>query len=597
MRLRLSYSRLLGAAALLGLLVLAASCASMQPSAARFAAESLLSEDTVALCRIPDVEEACSKWKKTAAGQAWQAPEMDYYLSRQVLPAIETGLRHCGIADAKKILRMISGEAVLAIELPPASGSKKDLRVYAMMDFGENGARGRKAVQGIPAMAGVKSTDIRVHHHWLGSTLVLSSSETGLAQLLQRQKWHARWLGMGGKPGNRQTLKQAKIWGKMRGTMLRDGDAYVFADLSRIIPAATQLAKAEMERRKLNLQWLGADLFLKTLGVQSLQALAISVQMRDKAFYTKTAIAYQDEATGILAPYQDPKPLETPLLAPSDLESFSAMRIHPPVQMWSMLKKTLENDYPGLDKMASSMIEGKMKQVGLDMDSLLRIWGSEMAFLSDASSTRSAGFAILREIADEEALRRSVQNIEKLGNGSSRARSVDGQSYTEHRFARIPIPIYTSRFGKFLMISMKDDWIRAFAAKRGERFAPADSLLHTLEEPFEALGVDSVATARAYSNPVPGLIQVNGMLPLAIPIINMQLKRMEKAQIPLWAIGTIPPLLPFAQNAFPTVGRVSQSGSNLIIKESYSSFDPTLSPLVAMGVAISGHYLENQKAK
>jgi hypothetical protein len=120
----------------------------------------------------------------------------------------------------------------------------------------------------------------------------------------------------------------------------------------------------------------------------------------------------------------------------------------------------------------------------------------------------------------------------------------------------------------------------------------AESLLPALEEPFSRLPKKAVVTGRSFSDPGPGLVQMNSALPFLLPVVNMQLKAQGLPALPEWIRSAILPLKPFGENAFPTITRTSQH-ENVIHYETWSAFDPLMSPFAAMAVVGLSHALED----
>jgi hypothetical protein len=64
-------------------------------------------------------------------------------------------------------------------------------------------------------------------------------------------------------------------------------------------------------------------------------------------------------------------------------------------------------------------------------------------------------------------------------------------------------------------------------------------------------------------------------------------------ELPSWVVASVPPLTPFAKQAFPTIKRVTQK-ENLVVTEQTSSLDPLASPFSAAALVMVHKYWTGQ---
>ena len=580
-------------------------------------AESWLPADSVAVISAANVERSRERWEKTAMGKAWADTTVEYWRTQQLDPVLDEIFKRAGIPEGRKVLDLITGEVVVAVEIPRGSGNTTPRpALYAIADFGRNSAKARRITErGGPAPRSEKAGKVSpiepgrldIGTAWVGDRMVVACPADRLQSLLDRAQ-PRRFLFFGKTRKASPSLPSNPAWREMSKNCNRRADVYLFVDLGRVFDVLTVLARQRAEAQGMPLLWLSTGpFFTKSLGLDGFNLLSVSSEMREKAFYTRAELTYREGATGLLMPSANPAPLQTPQWATRDIDTFAASRIRPPLEMKTSLVQALVAQNFLLAKPIKRVEKFFEKKAGVKLDTVLGAFGSEVAVLG-RSNLATPDFVLLWEIRDTDALEKSLKKIQQTLRGTSKQNSFSGLTYEIRTFPRFPFPIYTAQIGNFFMLSLQERWLKEFASRRQalagtlqQKLDPArpagpNSLLPLLEAPFRTPPKDMVVVGRSYQNPAPGLLQLNAFLPLAIPFVNLQLMRQGAPTIPLWVTSAIPPLLPFANNAFPTVRRTMQKGSALIVQESYSAFNPLASPLAAAALVIaSKHFLGSQE--
>lgn len=543
--------------------------------------ESWLPADTTAMVSIPNMQSFRLKWDKTAMASAWTDPATEYWRTQQLDPVVDEILKKAGIGTDRKILPSITGQVLIGMRSSTGTKSERKPTFFAIADFGSNASQIRATVKGSTKAA------------WAKNVLIVASSEATLADLVDREKAHRSFFRK-----TPPSLQSTDNWRQAEKINNLGGDGYMYVDLAAVRDIIMPLVEAIMTQHQLAPQTMAFRLMMKSIGVDSLGFATCSTQMRGKGFYTRALVTYRNGQPGLFIPPPAPQELVTPKWVTRDLNSYSAGLLRTPLEMEESLVSALTYENPLFGQAIKQGKKRIEKHMGVKLDTLLGAFGSEIAVLGSGNPANPE-VVFLWQIRNPEDLDKSLQRLEKVWKCDVEKFSYSGYTYESRKFPRFPMPIYTARVGNFFMISLQDTWLKNFATRREAlekstakpdpaKPAGPDSLLPELEKPFGKVPAGMVVVARAYNDPGQALTQLNGMLPLVIPVLNMQLQKMGHPTIPQWVISAIPPLLPFARNAFPTVQRVEQKNREYAIGESYSAFDPLASPIAAAAVVIAG---------
>jgi hypothetical protein len=562
--------------------------------------ENWLPADTAAMVAVSSVERLRERWPKTALGQAWSDSSAQYWRSQQLDPVVEKLLARAGVPNGKQVLSLISGPAAVALVLPGnAAAPDRDWAFYAIADFGPNAEEAKrltraKPVEKMEEQVESGAREPRLRSAWVGRALVLASSREKLDDLVQRAKKRGLFFG-----GTKKTpsLASTEVWQKAAGHMIAGADAQVFVNVSCVNKGLLRAAERRGKQGGRQFQGEGARLMIKALGFETIDFAVLSVEMRDKGFYRRAVTAFRDGQPGLATPPRDPMPLKTPQWVTRDVQTFHAMRLRPPLEMKQSLHEMLALENPILETLLKKGEKRLGEKMGVKLDTLLGSFGSELAILSNKSAPLP-GVTLLWQIRDRGDLEKSMKELRRALKMTTRQESAAGQTYSVHRVGSWPMPVYTAEIGGFFVLATQDGWIKDFAARRETMLAsPQDanptlpagpnSLLPELEKPFGKVPDGMVVVGRSYADPGPSLAQLGAMLPLAIPMVNLQLQLRGLPALPSWVSSAIPPFAPFARNSFPAVSRSLQQGSALTIDESWSSSDLSGSPFAAAALAIA----------
>ncbi|NQU42379.1 hypothetical protein HQ520_03785 [bacterium] len=244
---------------------------------------------------------------------------------------------------------------------------------------------------------------------------------------------------------------------------------------------------------------------------------------------------------------------------------------------------------------------------GMHLDTLLSAFGTEVAMIGEESDSGIPAVTFLCEIENPKALSESLKALEDSGRAKMSRQAYMGYHYKTYTARILPFPLYVAEIEGYFMLATTDSWFKTYLQTRNVLTAAqveADpeqplgqrSLLPVLKAPFGELPEAKTLVGASFSNPGPGIRQLAAMLPLIVPVVNLQLKNYGLSPLPAWIGQAIPPLRPFAEQAFPGVSRTAQE-SNVVVKETFSSIDPLASPAAAAALVILGRqYLEEHPA-
>jgi hypothetical protein len=594
-------------------------CSMFSPRHGMESPERWLSSDTVLVAQIPDMATARARWPQTAAGQAWQDPAMDYWRSLHFDMAIQDLTTSAGLTDGVSLLDSVQGQLLVAVELREKAADANtsqsdfqlpDVRFYAMADFGENALKARemvaKTARGIwtdPAGASSKMPEITLHTDfkdcpvrlcsaWVDETCVLASSPEALDDLLSRR------LKL--KKLSTPALAQSAQWKQVAAQTRGDADAWLYCNAARSYDVLTASVEQGLQHANKGDFWKRIRILLETIGLQNLDQIMSVYTMRGKAFDTRETATFRGEPRGLLPLGDTGGALRTPEWAHAGIAEYSALRIRSPREIKDLLKTGLTEAFPEMEDLFEPLHEGFVKKLGVEPNQLLSALGHEVAiFTNQAGSTPD--MAILWEIQDEKLLDLVLEQIRLTAKIKVQQASFISYGYEIQEFENFPIKIYTAKLDGFLMVSTSDNWLKDFLKWRKDR-ADAEiardretldrlpqPLLSELDKPFGKVPRGMCVVERLYSNPAPLLNQLNSMLPLLVPMVNTQLQASDIPELPSWVVASVPPLTPFAKQAFPTIKRVTQK-ENLVVTEQTSSLDPLASPFSAALLVMAHKY-------
>jgi hypothetical protein len=555
-----------------------------------------------------DVDRSRERWKETAMGKAWGDVAVDYWRSQQMDPVLKQLLERIGAPGAADLLGLISGGAVAAVEIPSqSSGPAQSAIAYAFLDFGKNAEKARSIVSSgalgyrDTRTSETKGPEIAAHGRagdaapvlfsaWVGDTWIVSSSEAGIASVLGRRE---------GKKGPAAALRRSEIWRRAIEHFRPEADAFAFCDVARVYRTANERLQSLLEQRGLYDIQDKTQALAQLLGIDSVELTALSVEMRGAGFYSLSAVESKKDAKGLLHPWRTGARLETPRWVTTNLSAFSASRAMPPIEIKDLVEQFADVASPQGGKTVDNFESSFQTKTSVDLGAMLARAGTERAILS-GQSTGLPDLVILWESSDPAALAADVAKcLAGVGWRASKG-SMAGMPYETISSSRFPMSVFVAPVEKFVMLGTSSRWLSEFAQRRDAerkkdaKIDPAlpagpDSLLPLLEEPFSRLPRRTTVVGRSYSNPGPALSQINAFLPLAVPMINLQLQRNGIPGIPSWVVSALPPIPPFANNVFATVSRVEMK-EGVVVTEKYSAFDPVFSPLGAAALVVGGKY-------
>ncbi|MBN1867644.1 hypothetical protein JW916_10165 [Candidatus Sumerlaeota bacterium] len=571
-----------------------------------------LSADTVALVACQDADRARERWKETAMGKAWSDVAVDYWRSQQLEPVVNQLLERIGAPGTVELLGLVSGDAIVALEVPEqADGSSAPVVAYAFLDFGEkNGVQARSLVSS--SALGHRGTkkgkngepDVELHgpaggtvpvlfSAWADDTWIVSSSEEGLTGLLRRRA--------GGKTAS-LALKKSDRWRRAAAQARSETDAFAFVDVGRIYRTANRHFQGILETRGLYDIQDNTQALVQLLGLESVEFVALTTEMRGPGFYSRSLVESAEGAKGLLHALREGPPLQTPRWVTKDLSGFSVARAMTPLELKKAIVQFADIATPQGGETVDALEQSFEAKTGVNLDAMLSRVGTERAMLAGASAGLPDIVMLFESSAPSDLVADIVRCLAAAGWRSTKG-SMAGMPYETVSSPQAPLNLFVAPVEGFAMLGTSNRWLSGFAQRREERRAqgakvdpkfPAgpNSLLPLLDEPFGRPPRGTTVVGRSYSNPGPSLAQMNMFIPLAVPMIDLQLARSGLPSIPSWVVSALPPIPPFATNIFPTVSRAAMRDT-LVVSEKYSAFDPVLSPFSAAALVIGAKfYLE-----
>lgn len=573
------------------------------PWGAEHGPERWASAHTLALIDMPDIQRTRQRWGKTAAAQAWGDPATAYWRSAQLAPAIQEVLGRYGLASLGKWIALAEKRATAVVEIVPSSGLAASARMAGIVriDFGANAPKAMETMltdwpQLDARMARIAGRDLKIVTHarqsgllapcsaWVGSVCWVATSSHALEGALSRAL----------NDDDSSNLADTASWRRARGERRDADDIFVFVNTveARQVMAETLEGLLRLTGRGASTPRVGAT--FQWLGVQYLEAATVNVEMRDKGIYQRSALLTDGRPKGLLYITQGGGDLATPRWMTADAASYSAIRLVALKPWKDDLMRMFQTTFPEFaPKLAN--LGGRAKEfLGFEPDLALQAVGPEIATVSRPGSPMPE-VAILFEIRDEDSLDEVLEALRRRAAVAPLHKSYRGHHIESFVIGSVGFYIHVAKVNGFLMVATGDAWLRSYldtSAQLAATGRPIDkkqpmgagSLLPMLDQPFDGQPEGDLV-GRSFTNPAPGYMQMNSMLPLVVPFANMMLQQQGAPPIPEWVVATLPPLMPFAKNAFPTVERIMETRRGLVT-ERYSAYDPFASPLGAAAVAI-----------
>ncbi|MFW6286574.1 MAG: hypothetical protein ACOC29_01405 [Candidatus Sumerlaeota bacterium] len=591
--------------------------------------EEYLSGDTAVLVTIPNVSDAVKAWQQTATGQMWDEPAMAYWYELRLLPAISGTLEGMGLDELPEILKMAEGQMSLAIELPdltepdpnaPPQFQLPDAAIYLMVDFGENSPEARRRIESfeaerveypigltpkIPYMilhTPPTQTGHALASAWVDNTWVAATSGAALRDLLSR-RINGEPILQNRRNVSAESLEDSDFWKTARKHFTKDAAIKVFADDARLGNVLLETAKRNAHLMGYGDMAQTAAQVAETFGMMSTQWTAMSIEMRDAAFYTRTVLKYDPEAQGLMVPEPDPKPLEAiDWFTFEDYDSFTATSIASPIEYWNAFKMLAEGPMPQLATRIETARQTFQMQWGLELEKTFDALGDQYIMASKPSSG-IPNMVVLWELTDREALNKVLETVSTRLGFVQQQRSYKGRVYTFRQHPKLAtLPIFTTEIDGWFVLTTRDQWVKDLVDRREylamdkdqrEGIKSGTPIRETLSEPFGK--APGTVTSWTYSNLKPSIIQLGTMLPILPSLMNLQLAQLDMPKIPGWVPQSLPPLVPVVKHITPTIVRQSQNGP-LTIKEKRSAIDPLATPALATGFVIWHRYQQESAA-
>ncbi|HBF34343.1 TPA: hypothetical protein DDW35_07240 [Candidatus Sumerlaeota bacterium] len=562
--------------------------------------EKWLPASTSAVLCVPNVEKARASWKTTRTGQAWENPAADYWRSTQLDPVFETVLKNWGYPNAAPILDLVTGQALIAVEVNPGDQlpgvNKKTapicwFRVSVALDFGKNIEEAKQRVEtDWKFQPGVT----RLGRLWDGNTLLLSTTIPYIDAAIARRHGKTPAEGLFAQGVDRETMDSTDAWKKAQANFSSRADAWAFVNVAGVYDVVTvgaeRFSKAQGEKS----DWKRINTLLGLSGADAFESVMLTTQMRDEGFLTRNAIALRKKSKGFLLPPADAKDLVTPNFATKDVSSFYATRIVPPAEIKRAIIQALSKDNVLLGGYVGVLEALFASKTGVDINQFLGAFGSEFCVMSNEAKDAALGFTLLWEMRDAKAAENSVRTMVRAADGLTSRCALLGYQYDEHAFAKMPgTRFYTAELNGYFMLSTQKQWFENYLAlwakleKEKAHLKPSapmgpDSLLPMLNKPFGRVPGGMIVNGRAFSNPASDLRELNSMLPQLLPMLSDHFEKAGRLDLPAQLQKAIPPFTPFAENAFPSVSRtLYDPASGDILTESWGSMDPFDSPFLA----------------
>ena len=596
-------SRAIGLLALGGFLLLCAACGQATKRSAP-PEKWLPSRTSVVLC-VPNVEQARARWKTTRTGQAWEEPATEYWRSTQFDPVFEAVLKDAGYPNAAPILNLVTGQAVIAVEvnagdtIPGVNKKRAPIcwyRFSVALDFGKNINEAKKRVE---ADWKYQPGVTRLGRLWDGDTLILSTTIPYIDAAIARRHGKVPAEALFTQGVDRQTLDSTDAWKKAQPNLSDKADAWLFVNLGGvydvILPGAERFTKAQEK----TVDWKRVNELLGLSGADAFGSLLLTTQMRDEGFLTKTAVSLRKKSRGFLLPPTDVKDLETPAFATKEVGSFYAMRMVPPLEIKQTLVQTLTRNNILLSGYVAVLETFIATKTGLDINQFLGAFGSEFCLMSKESKGAAPDFTLLWETRDAEVAQASVRTLVQTLGGQTTPNTTAGSPYDEHTFSKMAgTRFYTTELSGYLLLTTQKQWLETTLARCAKwqkdkaptaQKPPADALLPVLNKPFGRVPEGMVVNARSYSNPAEELRDLNSTLPQLLPVLSEYMDKEGRTDLPAQLQKSIPPFTPFAEKAFPGVSRTLYNPVvGEMVTESWGAMDPFESPFLAAIFSAAG---------
>ncbi|MFW6286529.1 MAG: hypothetical protein ACOC29_01180, partial [Candidatus Sumerlaeota bacterium] len=170
---------------------------------------------------------------------------------------------------------------------------------------------------------------------WIDDTWVAATSGAALRDLLSR-RINGEPMLQNRRNVSAESFEKSDFWKTARKHFTKDAAIKLFADDTRLGNVLLETA-----RRNAHLMGYGdmaqtAAQVAETFGMMSTQWTAMSIEMREKTFYTRTVLQHDPEAKGLMAPSPDPQPLEAiDWFTSENYDSFTATSIASPIEYWN----------------------------------------------------------------------------------------------------------------------------------------------------------------------------------------------------------------------------------------------------------------------
>ncbi len=589
--------------------------------------ERYLPADTAMVITIPDLSAAKAAWGETATGQMWADPAMDYWRALRLAPAIDATLTSAGLQDMPEVMAMAEGQLTIALELPdlmelpadaPAQVQWPDAALYLMVDFGENAPKARRMIEShevgrieypvglnpkMPYMilhTPAVKTGHAVASAWVDETWVVSTSGAALRDLLSRR------LNGNANIENRrnvslENLDDSDVWKAASKHFVKGAAAHTYVDYNRVMAVAFESLDRNAALLGHTSTARNLTALIDTLGMRSMLWRATSIEIRGKAFCSRSVTKYDPEGEGYLVPELTLEPVEAlDWFTEGNYAAFSAASMKPPIALWQSLDSLGKGPMPriavGMDNLRKRVQFG----TGLNLDRVIGAFGDQYVSAQHPSSGQP-DMALMWKMRDYDALQQALDVLKANPNFTTQSRSYKGYVYEQLVHQKIPaMPFYIMRVDDWFMFATQDAWLKNLIDRRQylamtkderEAVESSESVRVMLNKPFRK--TRNPVSTYIYSDMKPSLISFGKMLPVLPTMVNLNLKQMGMPTVPGWMAETLPPLVPIVKQVFPTQKRISQDGY-LTIEESYSAFDPIASPLAATVFVIGQRYLEEQ---
>ena len=560
---------------------------------------------TVVLIDMPNIQRTRARWPQTAAAEAWQDPATDYWRSTQLAANLDEALEKVGVGDLGALADLAEKRATVAISGRTGEGvfALTRIAVVARVDFGSRAAEARAIVrEQWPSRSTRKvaiarhNIEITVHGScrggftpcsaWTGPVCWIASSEQALEEAVKRASGQTKGLS--------PSLSDVAAWRKAQSERRSTDDVFVFDNPAQGLAVLTE-AVSNVSRMTGH-----ADLpdkvraAVKWLGLDALEGSAINLELRGKGVYQRSIVLTKPDSAGLIFLTDRSAPLVTPRWMTTDVNGFSAMRIRSLDTLKDGYMRMFETLFPAFRKRLGETGKKIEEVIGFDPDLALRAFGPEFASVTRPGATLP-DMAFLMQIRDKDAMDRMLDALRARQAVPTARKTYKGYHIESFVIGTVGIFIHVAEINDFLMVGTGEGWLRSYIdatevlkqRKSVEITHPMGkaSLLPRLDQPFGPAPEGTRVIARSYNDPAPAYMQLNSSLPLMAPFANMMLQQQGLPPVPEWVLGTIPPLMPFASHAFPTVERVTDTRRG-IVTERYSAYEPLADPIAAAAIVI-----------